>query len=147
MLITHDLHPALATQGTSGFAGLPPQTPKNDIYYSSISGFTPAGGPPQVTIPTNSVGFFTPISLYFGCTVAAPVACRFTVTGSRNNVQTAQQSFEFTAKAALQQARLTELGFAGVDKIQFSTTYTPFGIQEPLGSTVLDSFSYVILAA
>ncbi|KAJ4422592.1 hypothetical protein N0V82_002711 [Gnomoniopsis sp. IMI 355080] len=136
---------SLATQGISGFAGLSPQSGKNDVYYSTITGLTPAGSPPQVTIPTNSVGLFTLNSLYFGCTVSVPVACSFTVTGSRNNVQIAQETFQYTPKAALQLAVLT--GFTGLDKVQFSTTYTPFGVQEPAGSTVLDTISYTVLEA
>ncbi|KAJ4387833.1 hypothetical protein N0V93_008436 [Gnomoniopsis smithogilvyi] len=139
---------SLASQRISAFAGLVPQSPANDIYYSTVSSLTPAGAPPQVTIPTNAVGLFTPTSIYFGCTVSVPVPCTFTVTGSRNDKETAQQTFQFTPTtypAALQQAVLTAPGFVGVDKIEFSSVYKVFGVSVP-GSTVLDTFSYVITA-
>lgn len=141
--------PAAATQRISTLAGNPPQSPPNDLYYSTISAFTPAGGPPQITIPSTSVGFFTPTSLYFGCNAGTPVACTFTVTGSRNNVQTARQTFQFTPRsypAPLRQAVLTQAGFTGVDKLEFSSVYSVFGFEIP-GTTVIDTFSYVITAA
>lgn len=139
---------ALASDRISTFAGLPPHSPNNDIFYSSVSQFTPAGGPPQITIPTNSVGLFTPSSIYFGCTISLPVPCSFTVTGSVAGRQTAQQTFQFTPTsypAPLKQAILTQPGFVGVDKIQFSSTYSILGVSTP-GSTVLDNFVYAITA-
>lgn len=94
------------------------------------------------------MGLFTATSIYFGCTISVPVPCSFTVTGSVAGRQTAQQTFKFTPRsypAPLQQAILTQPGFVGVDKVEFSSTYSVAGFSTP-GSTVLDNFVYAIAA-
>lgn len=99
-----------------------------------------------MAIPTTSYGFFAPTSIYFGCAAGAPVSCTFTVTGSYKNLQTAQQTFQFTPTGdptPLKLASLTQPGFVGVDKLTFSSVYTVAGIQVP-GTTVLDTFVYLI---